>query len=283
MKIIHHRSDFDGIFCREIAKKFLGPEYEIVGYEYGDKIPEVMEDELIYMLDISIPELMNHTRLNWIDHHKTAMDKFGLKPGFQIDGVAACRLAWQYFNEEPPNFANRGENQKTMPSKNDFVERWVVEPLSVRLAGEYDIWDKRDPNTDLFQHGLRSEELDWSKMFYDESYVKKLLEQGKALQYYKQKEDESIIKNNGFELKWEELNFLVLNSARFNSLSFDSRVTKDHDALLGFKWTGDKWIISLYHTPFNKEIDLSKIAIKYGGGGHKGACGFTCKTLPFNL
>lgn len=33
--------------------------------------------------------------------------------------------------------------------------------------------------------------------------------------------------------------------------------------------------VSLYHSPHeNKDYDLSKIAVKYGGGGHRGACGF---------
>lgn len=28
-------------------------------------------------------------------------------------------------------------------------------------------------------------------------------------------------------------------------------------------------------------VDVSKIAIKRGGGGHKGAAGFQCKRMPF--
>jgi len=30
-----------------------------------------------------------------------------------------------------------------------------------------------------------------------------------------------------------------------------------------------------------KDIDLSLIAVKHGGGGHRGACGFTCAETPF--
>lgn len=38
--VIHHSADFDGIFCREIARKFLPPETEFVGWDYRDpKIP----------------------------------------------------------------------------------------------------------------------------------------------------------------------------------------------------------------------------------------------------
>jgi uncharacterized protein len=32
---------------------------------------------------------------------------------------------------------------------------------------------------------------------------------------------------------------------------------------------------------YSKTVDVSKIAVKYGGGGHKAASGFQCKELPF--
>lgn len=38
---------------------------------------------------------------------------------------------------------------------------------------------------------------------------------------------------------------------------------------------------SLYHAPGKEHIDLSLIAVKHCGCGHKGACGFRVKTLPF--
>ena len=38
---------------------------------------------------------------------------------------------------------------------------------------------------------------------------------------------------------------------------------------------GKIWTVSLYHAKHNTGIDLSEIAKKYNGGGHRGACGFT--------
>jgi len=32
---------------------------------------------------------------------------------------------------------------------------------------------------------------------------------------------------------------------------------------------------------YSKTVDVSKIALKYGGGGHVGASGFQVKELPF--
>lgn len=283
--VIYHRSDFDGIFCREIARKFL-PEENITfyGIEYGDPIPPIPKEDRLYILDFSVPELMNHPNLIWIDHHKTAIEKFGHKPGVQIDGVAACRLAWQWF-------VGAYSEASPYPQKQDYIDRSVVEPLAVRLAGEYDVWDKRDPNAELFQHGLRSLELTpeiWARLLddkYSDIMSGILLKQATAVQYAKTKENESIVKNSSFTIHWEGFCFICCNHARGNSLLFTAALEDRHDACLCFHYNGkDKlWKVSLYGVPGKPDVDLSPIAKVYGGGGHKQACGFSCHTLPFIL
>ena len=285
--VIHHSADFDGIFCREIARKFL-PTAELIGWDYRDaKIPFPSEG-LVYVLDLSpecfsdLPDYTSHIidRLIWIDHHKTSIERFSPAiKGFRIDGVAACRLAWQWFRRFP--------NEGLLPTKQDFIDRGIVEPYSVRLAGEYDIWDKRDSNAELFQHGLRSEELTptlWSALLdqYEDLIVQKLLNQGKAIQYAQQKADTGTM-HRSFIVRFEELNFLALNTARCNSLTFSSKDKQEtgHDALCGFYFDGKKWNISLYHAKHRTDLDLSEIAKKHGGGGHRGACGFQTINYPF--
>jgi uncharacterized protein len=277
--VLYHSGDYDGLFCREIARKYFGDNAEYIGYEYGDAVPDVGADEDVYLLDISIPELMGHKRLVWIDHHKTAIEKYGhIQPmhGVRIDGVAACRLAWQYFH-----------GGSLFPAKRKFIDREVTEPLAVRLAGEYDIWDKRDPRADTFQHGLRARDLTpiWGDLVSlgTEGYhlVDDLLERGEAIEYYVKSQNAEIIKSIGFDLDFEGKKFLALNSARFNSLNFEAGLRPEHDGCLGFKWTGDKWSVSMYGVPGKPDEDFSGIATKYGGGGHKQACGFTAKSLPW--
>lgn len=286
--VIYHRSDFDGEFCHQIARKFLDTQnnqVEFIGWEYGDPVPTVHEDTLLYILDLSVEPLMTHPKLIWIDHHASAIQKYPSSiMGYRIDGVAACRLAWQYFSN--------AESQQPLPTKQDYIDRKVTEPWAVRLAGEYDIWDKRDDNSELFQHGLRSEDLTsetWGHLLNtdrkSEMTVVWLLKKGAAIQYAKTQENKGIIESYGFELEWEGLVFLACNHARFNSHLFTARLTPAHDACLGFNWDGKNhhWRISLYHAPGKEHHDLSVIAKKYGGGGHRGACGMTVKTLPFPL
>lgn len=278
--VIYHKSDFDGIFCREIARKAYGDKAEYIGWEYGEPEPIVRPEQYLFILDLSVPGLMKHPGLIWIDHHKSTIEQYKDFPiaGLQIDGVAACRLAWQYFF---------GETVRPF-TKQDFIDRKVIEPLSVRLAGEFDIWDKRDPRAEQFQLGLKAENYNdepdlWKALFFGDHTVKRIIEAGQIIQVYQRNIDSEILKSRAFDLHWNGLTFLAINHARCNSMTFESGAKSYHDGLLSFCWNGTKWTISMYHTTYNKEIDLSKIAVQFGGGGHKGACGFTCKILPFDI
>lgn len=307
--VIHHSADYDGLFCREIAKKFL-PDAELIGWDFSDKTLNFPEG-LIYVLDLPIdkpfglensikgigfaPNLL--ARLVWIDHHKSSIESHPTNiPGYRIDGVAACRLAWQWFT----TIANSTPSGILFP-KEDFIDRKVSEPLAVRLAGEYDIWDKRDSRADVFQFGLRSKELtpqDWKELLSEkivpcsentgmdisetDLLVCSLLQNGSMLQTYQQRNDAGMM-HRSFIVEWEGLKFLALTTARCNSLTFAAKDAPEtgHDALLGFYFNGKVWTVSLYHANHRKDLDLSTIAVKYGGGGHRGACGFSCEKLPF--
>lgn len=312
--VIYHRADFDGIFCREIAKKFL-PDAELIGWDFGD--PPLEWGCLrgtVYVLDLPVDRVAGlefpagkgpasaegFERIIWIDHHKSAIESHPRNiPGYRIDGVAACRLAWQWFTTVDGNTPRTGREigmpirpAGVLPMVQDYKNREVEEPLAVRLAGEYDIWDKRDPDAELFQHGLRSKELtaeDWRLLLSVEVFeckmnpphIASLLVRGEAVQYAKTQENKDIITSYGFTVQFEGLTFLACNHARYNSFLFTAGIKPEHEALLGFKFDGKRWQVSLYHAPGKEHHDLSLIAVKHGGGGHKGACGFVADKLPW--
>jgi uncharacterized protein len=315
--VIYHSADFDGIFCREIAKHFL-PDAELVGWDFGDA-PLAIPQGKVYVLDLPVDRVFGYnfaldgikqvlpvidfSDFVWIDHHKSSIETHpGDIPGYRIDGVAACRLAWQWFSIQQHNAQHQTNEmmQVPLPAKTDYVERLVLEPYAVQLAGEYDIWDKRNSNAELFQHGLRSKkmtEFDWEQLLDNtvdkelvgtgmeqttgELAVGPLLQSGSAIQFARTEENASIIKAAGFDIEFEGLKFLACNHARYNSLLFTAGLKPEHDACLGFCWRGGKWVVSLYHAPGKEHHDLSQIAVKYGGGGHRGAAGFRVNSLPF--
>lgn len=305
--VIYHSADYDGIFCREIARKFL-PNADLIGWNFGD--PPIdsrrLGTERLLIMDLPVDQpfglkfkdgwiLKGNEQIQpidrwdsgnviWIDHHKSSIDSHPKDiPGYRIDGVAACRLAWHYF------FGSNGP-KAPWASKANFVNREVSEPLAVRLAGEYDVWDHRGDGDLEFQFGMRLVAIGsdfWEALLQVSGVGEKAaydtVENGRLLQRYQAVVDADVCKSKSFLANWEGLRFLCMNNARFNSNTFaalDVPAT-GHDALLGFVYTGKEWTVSLYHAAHRKDLDLSQIAVNYGGGGHRGACGFQVKILPF--
>lgn len=301
LHIIYHRSDFDGLFCREIARYALTHEAAAaanwIGYERTDPVPDIPRDPdtVVLMMDISIPELMDHPGLIWIDHHKTAMEKWDRPnlPGSRCDGIAACQLAWDYLLAAGPKRWNHYELDLEMRRHSDYSPGSLeqirkrlakTEPLAVTLAGRYDVWDI-DEDVLNFQYGLKGLPFGPDR-FEDLVTYSKVVDAtiniGVSLRYASDQENAQIIASNGFTVHWEGLTFLACNAGRYNSQLFTAGIRPEHDGLIGFCFrAGGRWSVSLYGVPGKPDIDLSAIATKHGGGGHKQACGFLCDWPPF--
>lgn len=299
--VIHHSADFDGLFCREIARRFL-PDAKIIGWHFTDDPLAIPPEGPIYILDLPVDRVFGlkfgeegHLpwleRVIWIDHHKSSIETHNPTiPGYRIDGVAACRLAWQWFRirstyTNKNGDLHRAEPESSLPNKALFVERRVPEPLAVRLAGEYDIWDRRDLRAFTFQYGLRSRELTpeiWHELLSDNQQVAlDLLNAGAPFEAYQQRMDKATMARS-FMVEFEGLKFIALNTARCNSLTFAAKDVPEtgHDGLLAFYYDGKDWHFSLYKAGHRHDLDLSPIAKRLGGGGHAGACGFKSPFPP---
>lgn len=315
--IIYHDADFDGKLSNEVCRyhlKRLHPEAAIhsYGWDYGRPVPSVlikwwdpeMGDQFsnewatydaIYIVDLSVDELMARPELRakivWIDHHKSAIEKWdGIQNenetqyvqrpfhGLRSDGVAACRLCWAWFTW--------GKDQDYVPplTKAVFVDREIKEPQLIRLAGEYDIWDHRDPDAKALQFGLRT--LDDAGLHTAaveqfnggstaEILLRSYIETGHAIKSYCDKQNDEYSAAHARTLEWEGLKFCALNiGQRGNSDLLRGGIKPEHQACFAWRHTGDGVMVSLYHIEGHTDLDLSKIAVKYGGGGHRGACGF---------
>lgn len=332
--VIYHDADFDGKLSNEVCRfhlKRLHPDAAIhsFGWDYGrpvplPEIPALVEGEYhpdnpvktgsellewrfwdqIYIVDLSVDELMARPELRdkivWIDHHKTAIDKWDNSRvrnndhsgedtkmvGYRLDGVAACRLCWQWFAFEkgPHGDPRTHPVDSYLPSKQDFVDRRITEPELLRLAGEYDIWDHRDPDAKALQFGLRS--LHYEKLAVlvhgqfegcgdADLLLRDTVECGRAIKAYCDRQNDEYSAAYARMLDWEGLRFCCLNiGQRGNSDLARGGLKPGDQAIFAWRHTGDGVMVSLYHAPGHEDIDLSVIAKKYGGGGHRGACGF---------
>jgi len=242
-------------------------------------------DEII-MVDFSLP-IEDMIRLNnmvksflWIDHHKTSIheveeneDKLNKSGDFtkciSLE-KSACELAWKYF------FFDTKLNWET--------------PLAVTYLGRWDVWDHSwGADVAPFQMGMLSYDTSveseiWDNVLdaWDGNFINDTVEIGKRIQQYVDSKNKWNM-NFSFPVEFEGVRFICINNATTGSPQFDSVWDPDsHDAVMVFHMQPNKkWAFHLYTS--KEGIDLSKIAVKYGGGGHTGACGFQLDNLPVEI
>lgn len=293
MKVYHH-NDHDGRCSAAIVWNTLRDNFDTtlvkekedsiikffeVNYPVGRDIDppginHIERDEKIYILDFSFSEdyihrIMEVTKnITWIDHHKTSI---GFNYAEKIDTVlsldkAACMLTWEYFhNEETP-------------------------PIAVSLIQAWDIWNlDYSQYVEPFKEGLYLYDHGpfdpiWNTLLSREKEIHKptpkwleIAEKGEICLQYRRKKNENYIDEYAFEIDFEGYKCIVCCGRSEGSKMFGDKLN-NYDMGITFAYNGSNWIVSLYAG--RKDIDVSKIAKKRGGGGHKGAAGFTTKTPP---
>lgn len=286
--VIHHSADYDGLFSGAVALHWLSStasevdqHIEVRGWDFGDPVISTCEFDRVYVLDLPIECQDGLKPLIWIDHHASSIEKCAHLniPGFQLDGVAACRLAWAYFYQ-----GAHGSGLNELPTLQDFRERRVLEPLILTLVGEADVFDKSDPKSERLQFGLVAERcrsvdecLGWLR--HDSlCNVEFLCEDGSAAMSWQNAFAEEVCRERGYMVELDKLKFWALCSVHCrSSLWFPATtIPEEADAIMSVRIKGDgQAALSLYHKPGREHLNLSLIASKYGGGGHRGACGFS--------
>lgn len=235
-------------------------------------------------------------RFTWIDHHKSAIEdvcggipslnprRFNMQSPQNREvfirmcvevGPAACELCWDYL------IKNSRVHQDT--------------PDVVQLLGEYDTWRNQDKerwdNAIMpFQYGMRlvctgvddfpMDLFNWAEPFMPlvgpcpvTEKGMQIMRDGRTVLKYQKQQNKRAADMTAFEVEFEGLRAICLNSGGANSQLFESVWDPEkHDIMMPFVFTGKYWVFSIYTT--KPEIDCSELAKRYGGGGHKGAAGF---------
>lgn len=311
MKCFYH-NDLDGeasAFCVGTWAGISGPHDNsncMHKITYGDKFPFeiILPGEQVWIVDYSIqPEEMERLlsiteKVTWIDHHKTAIEKYENFPhkirGIRKDGEAGCVLTWKYLHW----YTSRGEGEIDTTKK---CPEGLEVPRMIQLVGDRDIWKwefgdetkhffsgsgihDTSPDSDFWLKCMEHEVNDLplpntgnrDARIRGEKFWKRLLRDGETIEKYKAQIDRSI-NSIGFDCEFEGYKCFIINRPRCASNRLGDRIEK-YDIVMPFYFDGKKYTISLY----SNKVDVSLIAKKYGGGGHKGAAGFQCKELPFN-
>jgi oligoribonuclease NrnB/cAMP/cGMP phosphodiesterase (DHH superfamily) len=233
-------------------------------------IDMIQRDDTVVIVDFSFkPDVMAKVQTAtdigtiWIDHHATAKDYGYLCAGlrdFTNKGPSGCELAWKFF------------------FPNDVV------PQAVNLIGDYDSWRLQiTPGCFRLYEGLKMEDQSpqsrlWHRLLddTDTDAVEEIAEHGKACIAYRDNYCGDMVKSYGYETEIDGVRAFACNIFRFGSQSFGTKFT-EYQICLAYIHDGKKFTVSLY----SETVDVSAIAKAHGGGGHKGAAGFTCDTLPF--
>lgn len=267
----YHRADHDGQTSAAIVRRKY-PECKLIGVDYSDATfpwDIINQNDTIIMVDFSLKPVdrMIHMskkgRFIWIDHHVSAIkeaESAGFQPeGLRVIGKSGCELTWEFF----------------------FPDQQI--PRVIHHLGRYDVFDLSDPITLPFHYGMEKLQTDpmddifWKDIFEDnDAFFFKTLEEGQVIFDYCAKKDAGFAKSQSFVSYIDGHKGIFLNGARDSLTFYEVWDPKEYAMMVGFSCKGDTISVSLYAD--GSGLDVSKIAGKYGGGGHAGASGFTITT-----
>lgn len=262
-----YHDDPDGCCAAAIVRRALGTEVVLHPLEIGDPIPwgRIETSHQVVLVDYSLAlEDMQRLRagraLVWVDHHKTSLarlaEAMAAVPGERSLEAAACVLTWQtFFPDEPV-------------------------PQAVTLIGDRDIWRMAHAETRAFSEGLFQEDISpendrlWKPLLDgDQAFGWQLIEQGQVLYAARLKSIRDVVGHYGFETMFEGHKTLVVNHRGNGDMGEHIRQIGYELAYCYVEVVRDgrlQTVVTLY----SDQIDVSEIARKFGGGGHRGAAGF---------
>lgn len=290
MKVFHH-NDMDGYGAAHVIKKNLGLTIQMVENDFVEvthdiekdrkKFGSVKDNEEVYIVDYSFTEdthdiladiIKKTTKIVWIDHHQSSLDllanhpEYKRIPGVIKNGISGALLTYIHLYRVR-DF--------------DITEA----PEYLQLISDYDCWHlKMNPRTDNFKLAYDCAPDKWKFLDdcfdnrFDSGFIMKMCERGEIVRAYIDNENKYYRETYGYESEYDGMKVFVVPKDS-NSWIFGDLIEK-YPMVVNYGFDGEKYVYSLYcHNKFN--TNCGKIAEKLGGGGHKGAAGFTSKELVF--
>lgn len=272
-----YHNDADGHASAAIVRRALGTDLTLHEMNYGDPIPWkiITNTDRVVIVDFSLPRenmlrIAQRNDFIWIDHHISAIEELsGISEswaGIRDTREAACVLTWRYFFPNQP------------------VPRPIV------LIGDRDAWHWREEETGAFDEGLYQQDTHpendalWGPLLdEDPKFVSQLVAQGKILREARLHNIQRQVDNYGFAVNFEGWRVMAINirgngdiGSYIQELGYQLAYCYIDNYQNGNLMT----FVGLY----SSEVDVSEIAKKFGGGGHRGASGFSfqrsCSPFP---
>lgn len=251
--VLYHASCFDGFCAAWIAHKYFGDNAEYIPVQYGEDPPPMEMGSRVYILDFSykkpvLENLLQTHDVIVLDHHKTAqedLNQFALNPCIVFDmNKSGARLTWEWFYHE------------TYPAP------WLVDYTEDR-----DLWRWELKDSEIINLGLRTFPMNFS--VWDSLEKKHCLRAGETMKRYF---DELLkgMKEHFYPITIRGYEFQITNCTMRDLIS-EAAAMWTLGATFFIKEDGST-VVSLRS---KCDVDVSAIAKSFGGGGHRGAAGFT--------
>lgn len=270
--VLYHNKCDDGFGAAFAAWKKFGDKAEYIGVSHGEAPPKNLHGKEVYVLDFCYPknvteELLKTTKsLTIIDHHISMKEVVESVPHhfFEPTAHSGAVLAWQYFSPK-----------KAVPKLLQYIE-------------DVDLWKWKLPHSRELSARLRTSDFEfslWNRIardWEDKKLIKKYIEEGRIMLKDENERIQEVV------LEAEEAEFcgykiLVSNSFHFVSQIAAKLYEKKPPMAIVWSQRKNKIVVSLRS---NGKIDVSEIAKKFGGGGHKTSAAFRLeleKKLPWKI
>jgi len=216
---------------------------------------------------VVVGDLDDAEDITWIDHHKSAaaFDYGAAMAGirdFTESGKSGALLAWKYF----------------------FPEEMI--PEAVMLVSDYDTWTHTyAPRDTQFKEGLTAAGAEptskiWGTLLDpdDPDTIVRLCDVGRHIVRFREVFTASMNESYGYDVEFHGMHCRAFNMYGMGSGAFGDMIDT-YDACIAYIRTNKTYSVSMYTS--QPGIDVSKICVEHGGGGHTQAAGFTCSELPF--
>ncbi len=257
--VFYHKDCWDGFGGAWAAWRRLGNKADYVGLQPGAPPDLEVKDKEVYLIDTAFPVpamkklLKNNLKVVLLDHHFSNREVAKIVPEklFEMDHSGSV-LAWKYFHPKKPT------------------------PVFLKYVEDADIWRWALPGSKamaMLREGLAYDFKAWSKWVKDCEDRKKLkahIIHGQQLLDYSAALQNRAIKNAQV-VEFAGHKCLAVNSPLLHS-DIGNKLSKLMPPF-GIVWS-EKSDIRTFSLRSNGKFDVSVLAQKYGGGGHKAAAGF---------
>ena len=255
--IIYHADCSDGFGAAYAAWKCLGNRSEYYAAKHGSPPPDV-SDKSVAILDFSYDNATTKLMIEEakdliiIDHHKSAMIELHDISNTHFDMTkSGAMLAWEYFHpgKEPPKFIKYIQDRDLWKWELEYSKEFSAAFDMVPF--EFEEFAKFEDDS-VFDDAIKRGSY---ILAYSKTVVKKVCEKAKPRKYDGQ-------------------DVLVVNSSHWMS-EIGSRLAPDCDFAVIWYYDHEGRNIKVSLRSFHDHTDVSEIAKKFNGGGHRSAAGFT--------